>query len=242
MTSESIQPTSANGGRYRLMLFGVLALTVVAMLFLLPVKLILTQILNWTQGIGFWGYPVLVLTYVIATVFFIPGSLLTLAAGFLFGVVAGSITVSIGSTLGATVAFLVGRHLTREFIERWISSNAHFTAVDQAVGKQGFKMVLLTRLSPVFPFNLLNYAFGLTRVRFWVYVLASWLGMIPGTVMYVYLGSTANDLTQLFAGREEVTFGQQVLKLVGLIATITVTILVTRIARKSFGHTLDTTG
>ena len=104
-----------------------------------------------------------------------------------------------------------GRTLARGFIEAKISHNPRFRAIDQAVKHEGFKIVLLTRLSPVFPFNLLNYAFGLTPVSLRDYFLASWIGMLPGTVMYVYLGSAAKNLADLAAGKVEGGTGQQAL-------------------------------
>jgi uncharacterized membrane protein YdjX (TVP38/TMEM64 family) len=214
-----------------LLLTGIVC-AVLALVFL-PVKDAISAALKWTQDIGLWGYPVLGVMYVLATVLFIPGSLLTLAAGFLFGVIGGSLLVSAASTTGAALAFLIGRYLARGVVEDKVTGRPKFSAIDAAVERQGFKMVLLTRLSPVFPFNLLNYAFGLTRVRFWPYVLASWLGMIPGTVMYVYLGSTAKDLAQVFSGNVEGGMGQQILKIVGLAATVAVTVFVTRVARKA---------
>lgn len=208
-----------------------LALAIIVILAFLPVKGYISAMLEWARGIGYWGYLVLAGAYVVATVLFIPGLLLTLAAGFLFGVVAGSFTVSVGSTLGASAAFLLGRYFARDFIERKIAGNPKFAAIDEAVGRQGFKIVLLTRLSPVFPFNMLNYAFGLTRVRFSTYVFVSWLGMIPGTVLYVYLGSTAKDLAQVFSGSVEGGMSQQVFKIIGLLATVGVTIYITHVAR-----------
>ena len=159
---------------------------------------------------------------------FVPGSVLTLGAGAVFGVALGSVYVSISATLGATAAFLVGRYLARDVIARKIERNDKFAAIDRAVAEEGWKIVLLTRLSPVFPFTLLNYAFGLTRVKLSHYVLASWIGMIPGTVMYVYLGSLVN----VGAGHRRRTTGEWVLYGVGLLATVTVTVFVTRLARK----------
>jgi uncharacterized membrane protein YdjX (TVP38/TMEM64 family) len=171
--------------------------------------------------------------YIVACLLFIPGSLLTLGAGFLFGVVWGTITVSIGSTLGATAAFLVGRTLARAWIEQKVANSSKFQAIDRAVGSQGFKIVLLTRLSPLFPFNLLNFAFGLTSVSLSRYVLASWIGMLPGTLMYVYLGSAAKSLADLAAGKVEGGWEQRVLFGVGLVVTVVVTVIVTRIARSA---------
>ena len=185
--------------------------------------------LDWIGKLGPWGPVIFVGLYVVATVLFVPGSVLTLGAGAVFGVALGSVCVSISATLGATAAFLVGRYLARDAIARKIEKNEKFATIDRAVADEGWKIVLLTRLSPVFPFTLLNYAFGLTRVKLSHYVLASWIGMIPGTVMYVYLGSLVN----VGAGHRQRTTGEWVLYGVGLLATVTVTVFVTRLARKA---------
>jgi len=145
----------------------------------------------------------------------------------LFGVAWGSVYVSIGATLGATAAFLVGRYFARAWVTAKIEGSEKFAAIDRAVGDEGWKIVGLTRLSPVFPFTLLNYAFGLTRVRLRDYVLASWIGMLPGTVMYVYLGSLAR------AGAHQRTPGEWALYALGLAATVAVTVIITRIARRA---------
>ena len=189
----------------------------------------LKQALDWVGQLGPWGAIIFIAIYVVATVLFIPGSGLTLGAGAVFGVMWGSIYVSIGSTLGATCAFLVGRYLARNAIARKIAGNEHFAAIDKAVANEGWKIVGLTRLSPVFPFTLLNYAFGLTRVKLGHYMLASWIGMMPGTVMYVYLGS----LAKAASGERTHTTGEWVLYGVGLLATLVVTIFVTRIAKQA---------
>jgi uncharacterized membrane protein YdjX (TVP38/TMEM64 family) len=209
-----------------------------ATVILLPVKGHLVGFLEWVQGMGLWGPVCLAGLYVVACLFFIPGSLLTLGAGFLFGVVWGTSAVSLGSTLGATAAFLVGRTLARDWIEQKVSANRNFQAIDRAVVRQGFKIVLLTRLSPLFPFNLLNFAFGLTGVSVLDYVLASWIGMLPGTVMYVYLGSAAKSLADLAAGKAAGGVGQKVLFLVGLVVATVLAVLVTRIARSALKETV----
>ena len=156
-------------------------------------------------------------------------------AGAVFGVALGSFSVSISATLGATAAFLVGRYLARDVIARKIQKNEKFATIDQAVADEGWKIVLLTRLSPVFPFTLLNYAFGLTRVKLSHYVLASWIGMLPGTVMYVYLGSLVN----VGAGHRQRTTGEWVLYGVGLLATVIVTVFVTRVAKKALAKKIS---
>ncbi len=189
--------------------------------------------LTWISGLGNLGPLIFIALYIVVCVLLLPGSIVTLGAGVLFGVVKGSIAVSIGSTLGATCAFLVGRYLARDWVSGKIAGNDKFKAIDEAVGREGWKIVLLTRLSPVFPFNLLNYAFGLTKVSLKHYFFASWVGMIPGTIMYVYIGSLAGDLAKLGAGQRTRTTGEWIMYGVGLLATLAVTVFVTRIARKA---------
>ena len=195
------------------------------------VQELLRSALAWIDGLGPAGILLYVGLYVAACVFFIPGSILTLGAGVIFGVVKGSVVVSVAATLGATAAFLVGRYLARDWVTRKIEGNAKFKTVDEAVAREGWKIVGLTRLSPVFPFNLLNYAYGLTRVSLRDYFFASWIGMIPGTVMYVYIGSLAGDLARLGAGERSRSASEWTLYAVGLAATVVVTVYVTRIAR-----------
>ena len=203
-----------------------IAVALAAAFFFFDVRALLRSTLAWIEGLGAWGPVLFVLIYVVATVLFVPGSALTLGAGALFGVGVGSALVSVGATLGATAAFLVGRYLARDWVAQKIAGHTAFAAIDRAVADEGWKIVGLTRLSPAFPFALLNYAFGLTRVKLRDYVVASWIGMMPGTVMYVYLGSLAHA-----AGDRERTPGEWALLGIGLVATITVTIFVTRLAR-----------
>ncbi len=195
----------------------------------------LKAVLDGIEQLGIWGPVLFIGIYIAATVFMVPGSVLTLGAGAVFGVAWGSIYVSVGATLGATTAFLVGRYLARDWVKRKVEGSERFAAIDKAVEREGWKIVGLTRLSPVFPFNLLNYAFGLTKVRFWHYVGASWIGMMPGTVLYVYLGSIAKAAT--VSG--ERSPGEWALYGVGLVATIAVTVYVTRIAKKALANKAD---
>jgi uncharacterized membrane protein YdjX (TVP38/TMEM64 family) len=198
----------------------------------------LVATLEWLSGLGPLGPVALAAIYVVATVLFVPGSILTLGAGFAFGVLWGTVAVSIGSTLGATAAFLVGRTFARGLIEDRVAASPTFAAIDRAVAREGFKVVLLTRLSPVFPFNLLNYAYGLTRVSLRDYVLASWIGMLPATILWVYVGSAAKNLADLAAGRVERTPAQTALFVTGLAATVLVTVYVARGARKELRRTV----
>ena len=194
---------------------------------------LLKHALEWIRGLGPAGPLVFVGIYALATVLFLPGSILTLGAGVVFGLVKGSVICSISSTLGATCAFLVGRYLARGWVETKIDGNTKFEAIDEAVAREGWKIVGLTRLSPIFPFNLLNYAYGITKVSLRDYFFASWIGMLPGTVMYVYIGALAGDLATLGAGGGPVTTSQWALRVLGLAATVAVTVYVTRIARKA---------
>ncbi|MHB8519492.1 MAG: TVP38/TMEM64 family protein [Limisphaerales bacterium] len=199
---------------------------------LLPARECLKAALVWIQGLGAWGPVLFILIYVAACVLMVPGSLLTLGAGVIFGVARGLIYVSAGSTLGATAAFLVGRHLARDWVARKIESHPRFKTLDAAAAREGWRIVLLTRLSPVFPFNLLNYAFGLTRVSLKEYFLASWLGMLPGALMYVYLGSLAGDL----AGLDHGVKSPRALKWTLGIVTVLVTLYLTRVAKRALAQ------
>ncbi len=205
----------------------------------LGVQQLLINTLDWIKGLGAIGIAAFVVIYILATVLFIPGSLLTLGAGVLYGVIGGSICVSAASTLGAACAFLIGRYLARGWVSQKIEENEKFKAIDQAVANEGWKIVGLTRLSPIFPFNFLNYAFGLTKVSFQDYILASWIGMMPGTIMYVYLGSLAGELATLGADGRSRTTAEWVLYGVGLIATVAVTVYVTKIAKQALNQKIE---
>ena len=196
---------------------------------------LLKKVLSWVADLGPWGPLIYILIYILACVFFIPGSILTLGAGVLFGVIKGSIIVSIAATVGATCAFLVGRHIARDWVSKKIQSNPKFQAIDEAVAREGWKIVGLTRLSPVFPFNLLNYAYGLTRVSLRDYFFASWIGMLPGGIMYVYIGSLAGEIAKIGGEGRSRTPAEWALYIVGLIATAAVTVYITRIARAALG-------
>lgn len=191
---------------------------------------------EWVQGLGPWGPLAFVLGYAVAAVAFVPGSLLTLVGGAVFGLLWGTVYVFAGATLGAAGAFLVARHLARPAVERRVQGDRRFERIDRAVAGEGAKIVLLLRLSPVLPFNALNYALGLTRVSFRDYLLAS-VGMLPGTLLYVYYGKVAGDVAALLggAGVERGTGYYAVLAL-GLLATVAVTIVVTRVARRALGE------
>jgi uncharacterized membrane protein YdjX (TVP38/TMEM64 family) len=191
----------------------------------------LAAALVWIEGLGVWGGAIFIALYAAATVLLLPAFLLTLGAGAVYGVVQGTALVSIGATLGAAAAFLAGRYVARDWVAQRIAGDVRFTALDDAVAREGWKIVGLTRLSPAIPFVLQNYAYGLTRVPFRHYLLASWTGMTPGILLYVYLGSLAGDLASLAASGRARTPAEWALYAVGLLATVAVTVYVTRLAR-----------
>jgi uncharacterized membrane protein YdjX (TVP38/TMEM64 family) len=229
---EDLQP-SRKSSAVKITVLLLLVAGVLGILWFLPVRHYLLFLLEWTKSLGAWGPVFVAFFYVVACVFFLPGSVLTLGAGFLFGVPVGLLCAWIGATVGACAAFLVGRTLAREWVARKVEGNAKFAAIDEAVGREGFKIVFLLRLSPVFPFNLLNYALGLTKVSFKNYAIASLIGMLPGGLMYVYLGSAARSLADVAAGSVEGGLAGQIFFWAGLAATILVAGFVTRLARKS---------
>jgi uncharacterized membrane protein YdjX (TVP38/TMEM64 family) len=194
---------------------------------------------QWVNGLGAWGPAAFIAGYALAVAAFVPGSLLTLAGGAVFGVAAGTAYVFCAAVLGSSLGFLISRHLARSAIERRLAGNEKFAAIDRAVGRQGRWIVFLLRLSPVFPFSLLNYALGLTSVRFVDYLAAS-VGMLPGTLLYVYSGKAVGDVAALAGGAapQRGALGYALLAL-GLAATAAVTVLVTRIARRALA---DATG
>lgn len=196
----------------------------------LPADRLLTNLLTWAAAHPTSGMLAVAAIYVPACLLFVPGALLTLGAGYALGVVRGALAVSLGSTAGAAAAFLCGRTVAREWVMARLADRPAFRALDQAVAQRGWQVVLLARLSPVLPFNLLNYAFGLTQIRFREFVWASWLGMLPGTALYVTLGASAQSLAAAARGGER-SPAALVLLGVGVAATLGLTILVGRAAR-----------
>jgi len=143
----------------------------------------------WINGFGVWGPLVYILIYAVAPSFMVPGLPLTVLGGILFGPLWGSVYVIIGATIGASLAFLVARHMGRNWVEGFLRGG-RLKELDEKAREQGWKIVAVTRLIPLFPFNFLNYAFGLTDIRFSHYVLATFLFIIPGAVAYVVFSSS----------------------------------------------------
>jgi uncharacterized membrane protein YdjX (TVP38/TMEM64 family) len=199
----------------------------------LPVQQWLRTFNDWVAKMGTVGIFIFIGVYAVATVLLAPGAILTVGAGFAFGLWKGFLAAFGGATIGAALAFLVARFIARDKIEAIAQRNDKFRKIDNAIGRQGAKLIFLLRLSPVIPFNLSNYLYGLTGVKFWPYVLASWLGMMPGTFLYVYIGTAGKAAVSAAAGGEAVKQDWQYWTFItiGLTATIIVTIWVTKIAR-----------
>ncbi|MEG4849645.1 TVP38/TMEM64 family protein [Microcoleus sp. B5-D4] len=202
---------------------------------------VLRTLLMRIEDLGWWGPVAFVATYNLATVLFVPGSLLTLGGGAIFGLWWGSVYVFAASTLGAVFAFAIGRYLCRDRVVKYMESHPKFKALDRAVSQQGLKIVFLTRLCPLFPFNLLNYALGITQVSLKDYVLGS-LGMIPGTIMYVYSGSLVGEVAAI--GTATVYESPQdsavkwLINIISFLATVAVTVFITRIASKALEESI----
>jgi len=198
----------------------------------LPLTAWLRSLEDRVASMGSAGLLVYGAVYIASVLLFVPGIVLTLAAGFLFGFLRGCLLVSASSTIAAALAFLIARHLARARIERWARGRPEFEAIDRAVGENGWKIVALLRLSPLVPFSLSNYLYGLTSVRFAPYVLTSWLAMIPATLVYVSLGAAGRSVG---AGTHR-TPAEWALLAAGLAATVAVTTTVTRIARRELAR------
>jgi uncharacterized membrane protein YdjX (TVP38/TMEM64 family) len=199
---------------------------------LLPVKDWLASFEAWIQGMGAAGMVLYGAVYVVAVVLFVPGLPLTLGAGFLFGFWRALVLVSIASTIAAALAFLIARYFARDSVEKLARTNPRFAAIDRAIGKEGWKVVALLRLSPLVPFSLSNYLYGLTPVKLLPYVATSWVAMMPATVLYVYLGAAGRTLEE----KTQRSPWEWALLGLGFAATVAVTVLLTRVARRELAR------
>lgn len=231
-------PSITSGRGVRALLVVTALLVVVALGWLLPVRSWTLALADYVRGAGATGVLLFTAAYVVATVALLPGSVLTLAAGFAYGPIGGLLVASPASVIAATIAFLLGRTGLRGWVTRQIATSPRARALDRAVGKNSFRLILLLRLSPVIPFNVLNYALGISEATLGRYVAASLIGMLPGTWMYVYLGSLATTAAGLAEAGGSGSAGKLALTLVGLVATVAVVVLVTRTARRALDEEL----
>jgi uncharacterized membrane protein YdjX (TVP38/TMEM64 family) len=240
MTAADMVSNEKKSALSRLITLIVIIIALFLAMRFLPIQQWLRSFNDWVGQMGVAGIFIFIGVYAIATVLLAPGSILTIGAGFAFGLWKGFLAVSAGATLGASLAFLVARFIARDKVEAVAKRNEKFRNIDHAIGKQGAKLIFLLRLSPVIPFNLSNYFYGLTGVKFWPYVLASWIGMMPGTFLYVYIGS-AGKAAVAAAGSEAMKHGWEYWTFlsIGLVATIIVTVWVTKIARDALHSQAD---
>lgn len=235
MTRDAVDssPSGAAGRRALIVRIVLLAAVIAALVIrfrLLPVAEWLMRFQTYVRGLGALGYLVYALAYAACCVFFVPASVLTLGAGAIFGIVKGSIVVIAGATLGATLAFLLARTVMRHRIEAMTSGNAKFSALDKAITAEGAKIVFLIRLAPVFPFTYINYAFGLTGIAVLPYVVATFLGIVPATVAFVYLGHAAAD-----AATAGTSTARTAINVAGAVVALIASIFVARVATKAIG-------
>ncbi len=220
----------SKASRVRPVLIGLAAVVGVVVIFqTLPVAGWLSSFQDYVRDLGPAGYVLYAACYAICVVLFVPASVLTLGAGAIYGVTTGVAIVLVGASIGATLSFLLARTLLRQRVEKMTEGNAKFGALDRAISKEGAKIVFLVRLAPVFPFTYINYAFGLTGIRTVGYVLATVVGMIPGTFAYVYLGTAA--ATAATAG--DADQARTIVQIGGAVAALVVTIFVARLATKA---------
>jgi uncharacterized membrane protein YdjX (TVP38/TMEM64 family) len=207
-----------------------LVLLTVAVSFL-PVASWVETLTDWIRQLGIAGAFIFIGVYALAAVLFLPGAIFTIAAGLVYGIVGGTAVAEVGATLGAALAFLVARYVVRQRIEQLAQKNKKFGAIDEAIGEQGWKIVGLLRLSPLIPFNVSNYFYGITSIGFWPYLLASAVGILPGTLLYAYLGAIGQ--AGLAGGKKGHSPLEWTFLGFGLLATIVVTVFVSRVAQQA---------
>ncbi|KAL2459189.1 SNARE associated Golgi protein family [Forsythia ovata] len=224
---------------FRIFLLLLLIAAIVTACLTLPVEKLLKDFLVWIeQDLGPWGPLVLAVAYIPLTVLAVPASVLTLGGGYLFGLPVGFVADSIGATIGAGAAFLLGRTIGRSFVISKLKDYPQFRAVAIAIRRSGFKIVLLLRLVPLLPFNMMNYLLSVTPVSIGHYMLASWLGMMPITLALVYVGTTLKDLSDVTHGWGEFSKTRWALIVLGLVVSVLLIICVTRVAKAALEKAL----
>lgn len=211
--------------------------------FTLPIEKILKDFLLWVhEDLGAWGPLVLSVAYIPLTVLAVPASILTLGGGYLFGLPVGFVADSIGATVGAGAAFLLGRTIGKSFVVSKLKDYPQFHSVAIAINRSGFKIVLLLRLVPLLPFNMLNYLLSVTPVSLGEYMLASWLGMMPITLALVYVGTTLKDLSDVTHGWGEFSKTRWAFIILGLVVSVVLAYCVTRVAKAALEKALAENG
>ncbi|XP_077240645.1 uncharacterized protein LOC143881457 isoform X1 [Tasmannia lanceolata] len=229
----------SRGSVFRIFLFLILLASIITAFITLPIEKILKDFLLWIEkSLGPWGPLVLAISYIPLTVLAVPASILTLGGGYLFGLPVGFIADSVGATIGAAAAFVLGRTIGRTYVISKLKDYPQFQAVAIAIQRSGFKIVLLLRLVPLLPFNMLNYLLSVTPVGIGEYMVASWLGMMPITFALVYIGTTLKDLSDVTHGWNEVSRTRWVLIILGLLVSVALIICVMRVAKTALDKAL----
>ena len=209
---------------------GLALLTIILAVHFLPIFEWWPLVMNYIHDLGPIGYALFILLHIVATVCLVPALLLGIGAGFVYGIWTGFALLSVAATLGAITSFLITRFLARDFVAERIAQYPKYAAIDNAVGREGWKIVFLTRLSPGFPFNILNYFFGLTKVPLGTFIWASYVGMLPRFIVYVYAGSIAGNLSIAAAAPP---LARIVFPILGIALTIIVTVYVAHLIRRA---------
>lgn len=232
---------AASMSRLKLAIVALVVVLAVAASLVLPVGQWMLDAVTGIRGLGAWGMVVFALLYVVATVAMLPGSVLTIAAGFAYGLLGGVAVVVPAAVVGATASFVLGRSVAGDWVRARTADRPRMAAVNQAIAERGFSIIFLLRLSPLFPFNLLNYSLGLTRARLRDYVIATATGILPGSLLYVYIGTTITDLAALDSGRPDTGSAGRIMLWLGLAATLGVTVWISRLARARLEDALRAT-
>jgi len=200
----------------------------------------LSNLVEWIENYGWWGIILFILLHLIGSIIAIPAFVMAFAGGFIFGLGRGIIIVSISSTMGATAAFLVARYLVRDWIIRIMEKHPRYKIIDEAIAREGWQIIGLIRLSPIIPYNILHFVFGITSVKLLHYIIASWIGMLPMTFMYVYAGSLASSLTQVGESKYLIYSSESwIFYILGFLITLTATIYVSAVVRRALKKKLD---
>ncbi len=228
-----VERTASANPRRRLIAGGLFLTAMIVAVWTLPLDLWLDAASGWIAANPWLGRGAFVTAFVLGTALMVPGSVLTMSGGYLFGLAGGVPLVSVGTALGGTLAWFIGRTLARDWVAEKVSGNRRIAALDKAIAHRGFVVVVLTRLSLLIPFNLLNYAYGLTRVRVLPYFFATWIGMLPAVTLYVYLGSVAKNVDQLVSGDPQAGVAGELLFAAGLVAIAAATWIIHRTATRA---------
>jgi uncharacterized membrane protein YdjX (TVP38/TMEM64 family) len=195
---------------------------------------VLHRSMEWIEQSGWIGVVAFIVLYTLTCVFFLPGSVLTIGAGAVYGFWFSTALVTISSTVGAAVNFLTSRYVARSWMQERLSRSAKFRALDKAVSAEGWRMILISRMSPIIPHSLVSYAAGIIRISFWRFTLASFVGFLPQSAAYTYVGAVLGRAVRTSAGvsaHDPITWALYGL---GLLATLAVTLLMTRVAHRSW--------